>query len=252
MNYYPDQGMTFNEMVLRSIRLYYVTLKHIALSVLLLVLLKIVMVLAAPFFPEKIAEITAPIVATLVSVYLLSVSLLSAHQVFLDHPEPLSTVFLTVFKQLKIIYSALILYLVGSVVVFYLVKFFLIAAERLINQPSPVHTGVLLIGFCFVLVYFAIFAFVIPLCLLDKMPLFSSFRESLFLTEKNKLSVLMLFVIGGMITFIVSPGALHEQWLHAYHLSWLFDLIALFVFTPLFVNLFLLIINDSKRKFVLR
>lgn len=251
MNRYPDNELTFTEMVLRAIRLHYLTLKYTIVIIIALTLLKSVLLTITRFFPSDAMQYLITLIAILGVTYLVSVALLSTHQAFIDQPKSLNSVLKTTLERLPMLYATLALYILGSVVVYYFVKLLLMAIAKLINEPSPMHAALLLIGISFVVGYFVIFSFALPLCLIEKKSLRDAFYESLLLTEKNKFGVFMLFMIFGAMTFLVLPNSIHEHLLNLYHLDLVFDLIALSVAFPIFINLFLIVMNNCQREFTL-
>ena len=68
--------------------------------------------------------------------------------------------------------------------------------------------------------------------------------------QKFGVFIALLFFLMGMIYTLVSPATLQEYFLTVYHLQGLYDFVVFCVFIPLFINILLMVVHDSKLKSV--
>lgn len=249
MNRYPDNELTFSALFKRSMRLHYLTLKHTIFFILGITLLKYFSVLAIAITTGYAHQVIY-IIAALIILYLFSAALLSAQRAFLDKPESALNAVKTIWRRVLPIYVTLLIYVVGMVILYYLIEYAALAVDKLLHEPqsSSLHGGSLILMTAVLFTYIAMLYFAFPLVIIDEKSVGKAFYDSAVLTEKNKAGVLLLILILCATLVLLTPGAVHEYFLSLYHLDAVFDFVVLCVATPIYINLLLLLINDSKQQ----
>ncbi|EKD92032.1 MAG: putative membrane spanning protein [uncultured bacterium] len=245
MNRYPTNPVLMGNLFNRSVRLHYLTLKHTIFYIALIALIKNIVFYLAGLTANFFLDALIFIVGALFIIYFYAAALLATHEAFCDQPQSIKTILLKIKERIFTIYASFILYIVGTIAVYYFVKLILIAAGRLIHEPSAIHGGLLIIGWALIFVYIAIFYFSISLCIIKSTSLKEAFYDSMLQTERVKFNVFVLYAILGAIALLISPVMLHEDFLSTYHLATPFDFVVLCVLAPLYLNLTLLSIHDA-------
>ena len=249
MNRYPDNVMSFSDLLKRSIRLHYLTLKHAIFFILMITLIKYLSILVLAFTPMRAHKVVY-IVAALIIAYLFAAALLSVQRAFFDRSESVLSAIKTIWRRILPIYTTLLTYVVGIVVIYYLTDYATMAVDKVLHEPttSGLHGGTLIFMTAIMFVYIAMFYFSFPISVIDEKSMRRAFYDSALLSEKNKFGILVLFLILGSTLMLLLPGAVHEYFLTVYHLDAVFDFVVLCVATPIYINLLLLLINDAKKQ----
>lgn len=246
MNRYPESELDFTDLLYRSVRLHYLTLKHTVFCILMITLVKYLSAISFVFVSSLYGRIVVYVIAGLIVSYLLAGTLLAAQRAFNDRPESIFDALKTIWHRLIPIYTTFLAYVVGSVAVYFLAKFAMIGLMKVLHESSALHDASLMLTTVLMLVYVAMFFFSFPLSIIDDKPIHKAFYESALLGERNKFGILVLFVIMGLTILLLVPGMIHEYFLSLYHLDAVFDFVVLCVAVPIYINLLLLLINDSK------
>lgn len=246
MNRYFTNETSLSALFKRSLRLHYLTLKHSIFCILMLTLIKYLSVIFHTFFNNSYALWIITIVSVLIASYFFAAALLATHRSFNDHPQSIWNAMRTIKQQSVRIYTTFFTYIAGIVAVYYLCELFMMGIAHFVRPSSALHAGAFLFMLTFVLVFIATFYFSFPLSIIDEKPLKKAFFNSAVLTEKNKVGVLSQFFIIACVFVLMTPGAIHEYFLSVYYLDALFDFVVLCIAVPLYINLLLFIIQDSK------
>src|SRR3990167_1757618 len=248
MNRYPTNELSLRKIVKCSLRLHYLTLKHTIYCILGITLVKYTAVFLMMIFPDVVAQLSFFSIGTLVVIYFFSVALLTTHYAFIDKTQSLTHVFKIVNQRLLPILTTFILYVGGIIFIFFASKLMTHALNQLYFHGSLSVTdgGGMLIVCILLMVYIALFFFSLPIAVIDKKSIKKSFYDSALLTEGNKVGVLILFFLLLTVLILLTTGTIHEYFLSMYHLDIVFDFVVLCVAIPLYINLLLLLIHDSK------
>ncbi|OGT41209.1 MAG: hypothetical protein A3F13_08220 [Gammaproteobacteria bacterium RIFCSPHIGHO2_12_FULL_40_19] len=249
MNRYPDNELSFSDLLKRSIRLHYLTLKHTIFFILVITLIKYLSVLALALTPMP-AHKAVYIIAALIISYFFAAALVAAQRAFLDQSGSMLNALKTIWHRILPIYGTLLIYVIGTIILYYLIDSVTFAVDKLLHEPSSssLHGGSLILMTALMFMYIAMFYFAFPITIIDEKPVHKAFYDSTLMTEKNKFGVLILFLILCSTIVLLIPGAIHEYFLTLYHLDAVFDFIVLCVAGPIYINLLLLLINDSKKQ----
>ncbi|MCX7121238.1 MAG: hypothetical protein NTZ67_05645 [Gammaproteobacteria bacterium] len=250
MNRYPSAEISLKSTLKLSMRLHYLTLKKTIPCIALMMLVKYLAVFFIAVFPEVYMQLLCFFVGSLAIAYFFSVALLAAHHSFIDQPKPTLELFKEVNHRIFQILLTYFLYIAGIVFILVAAKLIVRALNQLYfhGSLSVSDGGGLIILFIVFMTYVALFYFAYPINVIDKKSIKISFYDSALLTEKNKVGVLMLFSILLIVLILLTPGTIHEYFLSMYHLDFIFDFIVLCVGVPFYINLLLLLINDSKQQ----
>ena len=251
MNCYPSQAMSLTDLLKRTIRLHYIGLRYSIFSVAFITVIKYLAIVFLTLYVNVYAQATTYLLSILCMVYFFALALWLTHQAFLDRPTPVSDGIKTITQHLFKIYITFLFYAVGAVAVFYAADLLGDLLHRLLQNYLPTGSVSLIITAALLLIYVAMFVFSMPLTIIDNKPFQKAFYESIFLTEKNRMGIFILYLIMFSVILLLTPGTLHEYFLSMYHLNVIFDFIVLSVGMPLFINLLLLMINNGKVQVVL-
>lgn len=248
MNRYLTTELSGRALIKRSFRLHYLTLKHTMLCIVAIIIIKYVTLILNSLIENSVAHIVFYIIAATAILYFFSVALLTTHQAFLDKPKLLLHTMKAIWKNKWPIAATFWMFVIGLLFLYAVIIFGIPLLSKLFHaSASSAATGLpLFIALCLLFTYLSIFYFSFPLVIFDKKRILSSFYNSAILTEKNKLSVFFLFSILGLTLLLLTPGMIHEYLLSTYHLDIVFDFIVLCVVLPIYINLLLFAIHDSK------
>ncbi|PIZ03707.1 MAG: hypothetical protein COY58_07685 [Gammaproteobacteria bacterium CG_4_10_14_0_8_um_filter_38_16] len=251
MNRYPDAQTTFAPLLRRSFRLHYLTLKHTIFFILAIAIIKTITSFLMVYMREPYLIDVIAIAGVLIALYFFSAALFSTHRAFTDKAVSVMDALRTVWKNGLRIYSALLGYIVGAVATIILMRLLVSGIDRLLHQEIILHNFLILMMIAVSTLYIAIFSLSFPLIVIDSnQSIFKVFHDSVVLSEKNKFGIALLFFLMGMIYTLVSPATLQEYFLTVYHLQGLYDFVVFCVFIPLFINILLMVVHDSKLKSV--
>ena len=248
MNRYPTEEKSFRDLLKRAVRLHYLTLKHTIPCILAMTIIKYIPIFLGLFFTNTIIMLFFYFLATTGILYFFSVALYITNSAFLDKTLSFKKGMQTIWKNKKIIFISFWTFVAGVFFLYYCANYGTFFFAKLSHDSSLSHMKgfVLFILLCILATYIAMFYFSYSIVILDKKNIFPAFQESILLTEKNKLGVLFLFLILFMTLLLLTPGMIHEYLLSTYHLDMVFDFIALSVVVPIYINLLLFLIHDSK------
>lgn len=247
MNRYPREEISLTDIIKKSFRLHYLTLKHIILFILIITLVKYTAMMSAFFISNEIAKTVVYFFAWIIVIYLFSAALFSSHETFMDRSKTFSDALAEIKKNVSNIYGTFFGYIVVILCAYALAKLLMYAAYKILpHYLSPVHGVMLIITATIVLATTFMFFYSYPLAVIDSKKIKNAFYDSLLLSDKNKLGMFSLLAILIAVNMLISPESLQEYFLSTYHLGVLYDLVVLCVMIPLFINLLLLLINDAK------
>lgn len=246
MHRYLTEATTLTALLTQSIRSHYATLKHTIFYILCIAIIKNAAFYLADLTTNRFLSAVIFIVATLAAIYFFSAALLATHEVFCDQPKTAKDILFAIKERILKIYSSVILYVVGTVIVYYIIRLLLIVIGKIVHEPSAIHGGLLIIGWAIIFVYIAVFYFAMSLCVIKNITLKDAFHDSILQTERVKANVFLLYVILGAIVLLISPAMLHEYFLSTYYLTPLFDFIVLCVLGPIYINFMLLSMHDAQ------
>lgn len=247
MNRYPTEQLTLSQTCLRALRLHYLTLRHVVLYVALIALTKnIAVFLMGLYTGNRYVEVIVQLVALILIVAFFAAALLATSRAFDDKATSVSQEWRPTLALLPKVYTALIIYVVGAAIMFFVGDFLVRVVERLVDDHSPVHGATSILGIALLFVYISMTFFLIPVAVTDNLSISQTFYKSISLSEKNKFGIFLLYFILLIIYVLLMPGTLHEAFMSHYHVTVLFDFVALSVMGPFFLNMLLLILNDSK------
>lgn len=245
MNYYPTEEMSFKKLFRRSIRLHYVTLKQVIPYLLVITFVKYMSILFETLFSDPVFQIINYIICTLVIVYFFAVSLFAAHLAFSDQPKSMTVVMKTIWHRMITIYITFFIYSVGIFAIYFFTTLIVENVTKLMHVQLSPSSAIFAADFL-CMVFIALFYFCFPIAIIDSKPVKKAFYEAVLLGEKNKFGILISICVLVFVHMLMMPQMLHEHLLSVYHLDALFDFVVLCVAIPLYINLILLLINDSK------
>lgn len=248
MNRYPTEALSVRNLLKLSIRLHYVTLKQVIACVLVITIVKYFCVLLGKLYPVIASQLIISGVAIILTIYFFAAALLAAHRAFIDHPISVGEAIKTIGRKSVKIYTTFFAYFFGTMAVYFFAKFSAMRILKLLHMQTTSSPGVILYMAFLCMLFLALFYFSFPITVIDDKPVHKAFYESALLTEKNKLGILLSVCIFFMAYVLMMPKMLHEHFLVVYHLSALFDFVVLCVSIPLYINLLLLLMNDSKQQ----
>jgi len=250
---YLNTQSTFSDMFYRAVRWHYLTLKNVFFYLMFIAILNGLYFFALKLNLGPYADYGIRVVAALLLAFFFSGALLMADRGFKDEPLSLGAGFITTCRRLPKIYMTLLIYVVGVVLVYYFGRFLLTALGKLIDDPSAVHTTMFLVCIALVAVFLAMFCFALPLYITEQKTISRSFYESMFLSEKHKFGVFILFFLMLLTLLLLTPGMFFHKikfFMH-YNLDMVLDFVILLLIAPFFLNLLLLLINDGKLQMAL-
>lgn len=251
MNRYPVVESTFTELLKKSFRLHYLTLKHCIFFILLITAVKYAAMMFTFFISNKIALAAIYFLAGLLMLYLFSAALLSTHEAFMDRSKTFSDVLAKIKKNSVNIYITFFVYLAIVFFAYAIGVMMEFAVTKILHEFRTTTHGMAII-FSAVLLLMSIFMFLFsyPLAVIESKKVKNALYDSLVLSDKCKFGIIILFSILIAINMLISPASLQEYFLSTYHLGVLYDFLVLCVMLPLFINLLLLVINDAKLQMV--
>jgi hypothetical protein len=248
MNRYPTGQSTFSQLFKRSCALHYLTLKHTLLCVLLIAVIQYGIFLADALPVSFYVKVALDVLALALIVFLFSAALLASHRAFIDQSDSMASAIKNIAQRIKPILAIFCLYIIGGIVVYFAAVYLVMLIDRLLHESPVLHGGALILVAALLILYVVAFYFSAPLVIVDEKRLPSAFYHSLILSEKNKLGVLVTLGIVGIVLTLMHPttATLYGAFLIRYHLVGLFDAVILCIAMPLYINLLLLLVNDSK------
>ena len=250
MFHYPNQPLSFTKVMAHSVKLHYLTLKRTILPIFLILIVKHMATLLEQFILNPWAQLVIEVAMWFLFFCFFSMALLAAHLAFTDRAESIRKVCKTWLSRWSSILLTVAVYVIGTYLLYALMEFIVYLVSQHVPAQSTLRTVTAIFCVAVLIMYVAMFAFTVPLSVLDGKLLRQSFQDSMILTEKNRLGVIMLFVILAAIASLVSPAATHEYLLSTYHLDVVFDFMVFCITIPLLINVLLLLLNDSKQKAV--
>lgn len=247
MNRYPNAEASLTQLLKKSFRLHYLTLKHCIFFILLITVVKYGAVLFTLFISNSVLQAIIYSIAGLLMIYLFAAALLSTHEAFMDRSKTFVDTMAEIKKNATNIYATFFAYIIGILCTYGVAKLLGLAIDNLLDKYfSAIHGFTMIFSVTLILMFLAMFLFSYPLAVIESKKIQNAFYDSVVLSDKNKLGIFVLFFILIAIDMLISPAALQEYFLSTYHLGALFDFVVLCVMLPLFINLLLLVIHDSK------
>jgi hypothetical protein len=248
MQCYPDKEMSTLGLVKQITRLLYTSFKKSLVWIVLIALVQHASISWLATFGGFYGQAVIDMLALILIAFFFSVALYSSHHAFIDQPVSMMGSIKAIWQKKIHIFSVLLMYVVGAILVYYAVELIIQGVDRLLHEPSALHGLTLILTTAFLLMYVAMFYFAFPLAVIDEKPFPSVFYDSLLLTEKNKTGVIVLLMILGALIIMMTPGMAYMDYLMAYHLQFLYTLVLLCIAVPIYINLLLLLIHDSKKQ----
>lgn len=247
MNRYLDSEASLTQVLYRSFRLHYLTLKHTILCLLAIALIKYLSTYFALMTRNVYVESVIYVISAVFAVYFFSAALLATHRAFIDQPQSFLDSLKVVWEKKFTIFVSFFGYVIGFFIVLFFADLLIAAVNRLFHEPSVLHGFSLLLKLTALLMYLAMFSLAFPLSVIDdEKSFYTAFTKSIVFSEKNKLGIFLLFLMLGITFLLISPQTVQEYFLTMYHLEGVFDFVVLCVLAPLFINALLMIIHDSK------
>lgn len=248
MNRYPTEEMSPRQLLRRSVRLHYLTLKYTILFFLIMVVIKYLALFVLNFIANSYLKILVEIVAAVMIFYCFSATLLTAHQAFIDKPLlSFKHALKRIWFHSREIYATCLIYAAGGIIIYELTILTVFVVAKFTHPINPsTHNIILAVGIILLVMYVSMLYFSVPLAILDQESIWKSFYRSVWLTEKNKVGIFISFSIVGILLLLLTPGMMHEYLLSVYHLDSLFDFVVLCVGAPIYINFLLFLIHDSK------
>lgn len=243
---YPASKSSFSQMCYRAIAWHLTTLKKIFIYLLLAVILKVGYLGLKNYELSALTLTLLQFVTVLLITFFAAAALYSADKSFKGAPVSFWGGFKGALKRMMHVYLALFLYVAGVILVRYFARFLMVAIAKLIDEPSVVHGGMLIVTTALVLVFVAMFCFALPLCVVEKKSVRRAFYESMFLSDCHKYGVFILFTMILVMLLVLTPNLIiHWKVLSVSYWDALFNLVFLAVIFPFFLNLLMLIMNDG-------
>lgn len=246
MNRYSNTQSLFGELLKKTFRLHYLTLKHTILCILVITVVKYIAAYFNVFTHNLVVDFTVDMIAMFAIVYFFACALSATHAAFTDQPQSFIESIKLTWKNGINIFGTYVCYFIGFWIVYWFTQLIAYAIGRIFHEPTVLHGLSLFLIAVVTLMYVAMFCFSYPLAVLEKKPIYQHFYDSILLSEKQRFGILILFIILSVIFFLVTPNSAQEYFLTSYHLEGVFDFVVLCVLMPLFVNLLLFLIADAK------
>lgn len=250
MNFlYPTEEVNLSKMFRLSFRQHFLAVKYLFLPILLLLFAK-------PLFQSlDVASLNPYLLLAskyfyfFIFILLFSPGLLSVHAALNNQHQSYLASARIIMKNFFNIFGAIFCYFLGFVLIA-LAMHFLMKGIRFFdpNAPHEIKLFLLLVEFSGTLIFLCMFFFSYALSIIDQTNILKSFRNSMMLSEKNKFGIFVLLFIISMLYSLIKGGADQIDFIQAHHLILAYDFFALIVFVPLFANLLLLLVNDSKKQ----
>lgn len=248
MKRYTPEVLSLRDTLKRSLRLHYLTLKYTIFCILFITVTKYVSIWCASLFSNVILQFIIYVIATLIIFYFFAVALLATHCVFIDQPQSIRDTMKAIWHRRIPIYTTFIAYIAGAAIIYFLMSHLILSLDKMFHISPMIYAGLLIVMFTLFLIFVALFYFSFALSIIDEKNFQTAFYNSAILTEKNKMGLLMLFCILDATILLVTPKMVHEYFLSVYHLDVVFDFVVLCVAIPLYINLLLFLIHDTKQK----
>ncbi|MDP1573846.1 MAG: hypothetical protein Q8L78_02770 [Coxiellaceae bacterium] len=244
---YPSNEVNFSKMFRLSLQHHFKTFCYSLVCIILLffsVTLSNKLTISNPYI-----YLVAKYLFIAVWLFFFSAALLATHFAFSAAGEGYGAAFKKTCARLPAIAGTIIMYLAGIIIILYATHYMRVGILHVDVNASQTIKGLLVILELVVLaVFVCMFFFSYPLCVINEKSLKKSFLDSAYLSEKNKMGIfLLLFIITLPYSLLIKKG-LDFHFIAQYHLSFLYVFVVLSFFVPLFINLLLLLINDSKNQ----
>lgn len=247
MNRYPDAESNFTQLLKKSFRLHYLTLKHTIFFILLMIMVRYAAAIFTLLTPNETIRGIFYFIAGLLGVYLFSAALRATHESFMDRTKSFLDILKEIKKDIANIYLTFFAYIAGIVFTWYVARLLNLGIERILDRYfTAVHGFTFILSVTLILMFVAMFFFSYPLAVIESKKLKQAFYDSLILSDKNKFGIVVLLLLLLAIDMLISPASLQEYFLSSYHLGLIFDFVALCVMLPLFINLLLLTMHDAR------
>lgn len=247
MNCYPTGELGLGQLLKRSLRMHYLSLKYSIFCILLITFVKYLGTTLPFLLNNPYIEWPLYLLSGVAILFLFSAALLATHRAFIDDPKPIGDAIRTIWARKLQIYAVLGAYFAGIVVLHYIVVA-IIAIEDHFFASIAIHGFTLMLLTAILLTFIAMFFFAPSFVVIEEGTFLKVARSSLILGEKNKFGTLVLFLFLFAMVLLLAPNSMHEYYLSTYHLDPLYDFVVLCVLLPLYINFTLFLINDSKQQ----
>ncbi len=248
MSTYPTSPRTLSYLITLSFKQYGAVLKAIFPMILLSAVVKDLYIYFGGLPANSWFRLAIIIVMVLAELYLWAVILWGANAVLLGAPVRLNQACREVYRKLSAIYAGFFALLLVLCVVFFVGYLLSNIFSMLAGNTMLVRSvlTLLLIGLPMTFA-FVLFLFVLPLLILESLPIWLAFRRSiLWVGYENWLRTFSVYAVVLVVILFTSPTTAHGQWLAKHYLSFLFDAFILSLFGPLVINYLLLLLNDLR------
>lgn len=247
MNCYPMAELGLGELLKRTVKLHYLSLRYSVFCILLITITKFLGTSLPIFLKNTYLGWGMYIISGLIISFFYFSALLATHRAFTDAPKTIQDAMKTIWDDKKRIYAVFLAY-VGSIVALDYLMIGIIYLEDRLFPSVAVHGITMLLLTAILLSFVAMFFFAHSIAVIEKKSFREIVRSSLILGEKNKFGIFVLFAMLFIVVLLLAPNTMHEYYLSAYHLNPLYDFIVLSVLLPIYLNFTLLIINDSRQQ----
>lgn len=244
---YLDTESSLTQLLYKSFRLHYLTLKHTIFCLLAIALVKYLSAYFVLMTRNVYVESVIYVISAVFIVYFFTAALIATHRAFLDQPQSFLDSLKAAWEKKFSILISFFGYVIGFFIILFFADLLITAVNRLFHEPSVLHGFSLILKLTALLMYLAMFSLAFPLSIIDdEKSFYAAFIKSIIFSEKNKLGIFLLFFMLGITFLLISPQTVQEYFLTMYHLEGLFDFVVLCVFAPLFINMLLMTIQDSR------
>src|SRR3990167_4416566 len=218
MNRYPNTQSSFSQLLKKSFRLHYLTLKHTILCILAIALVKYIAAYFNVLTHNVFIDFTVDIITMFVIVYFFACALSATHAAFTDQPQSFINSAKSTWKNGINIFGTYVCYFIGFWIVLWCTRLISYAIGRIFHEPTVLHGLSLLLIAVLTIMYVAMFCFSYPLAVLEKKSIYQHFYDSIVLSEKQRFGIFILFVMLFALFFLLSPNSVQEYFLTNYHL----------------------------------
>src|SRR3990167_827195 len=211
MNCYPTGELGLGQLLKRSLRMHYLSLKYSIFCILLITFVKYLATSLPLIVSNPYVEWSLYLVSGLAISFLFSAALLATHRAFIDDPKPIGNAIRTIWARKLPIYAVLAAYFAGIFLLHYVVVA-VIAIEDHFLASIAIHGFTLMMLTAIMLTFIAMFFFAPSFVVIEEGTFSKVARSSLILGEKNKFGILVLFIFLFAIVLLLAPNSMHEYY----------------------------------------
>ena len=248
MAFYPTTEVNFSKIVKLSLRHYFKTFCYSLICIILLFLATRPNLLS---FANLYSQLTVKYVFIIAIFFFFSVALLAAHLAFKGvENQGYKSAFKKICKRVLNIAGTIIVYAVGILIILYATHYMRIGILHVdVNASQTIKGLLIMLELVFLGVFLCMFFFSYPVSVIHEKSIPKSFLYAALLSEKNKIGIFLLLFIITLPYSLMRNHGMDFQFVAQHHLSFVYDFVVLSFFVPVFINLLLLFINDSKNQF---